>query len=559
MKKLYTLFAMICLMGLHPLFAQPLKLWTSIYKPGGNGYDYVNARAVVLSTGDMVYAETYSQMVPAGTQFTQMYVNKHSAATGASTYRANLSNTSITPDYVQFDNVAAITKDAADNVYIAGKYYYNASYNHDAVLIKLNSSMVPQYTLYSFSASPISGNDYSLNMYYKNNKLYWLTYRQDVGSVLSVYTDAGTYVGQVILGTGFTAADVRVNAAGEMYVIGSTYTAAAGTQVTLLKYDTSFGLVWLKNYNAQTGANADLLDGFEMNNNGDILFTEHGYRTATGYDGVLVKYNAAGTKVFSKFFNGSANSDDLGGPLTVDASDNIYATFATTDFVGAGAGKNIMIKKFTTTGTLLKTAYYRGSGNANDVPSGIKIGPNGRIYVTGLSTTATTNKGVFAQYDTDLLLEFTDIVNYTFNTSPIYTSHAIAATGLIMDAANYKAYWLGTLNDYASVRLDDNSQLITIDFDLPTVPRLADPSELTRETVSVYPNPATTGFTIHAAEDISAVEVFSTDGKLVVNQQNHEDNEELILSIEDWKSGLYLVTIHLADGTVHHEKILKAE
>lgn len=81
-----------------------------------------------------------------------------------------------------------------------------------------------------------------------------------------------------------------------------------------------------------------------------------------------------------------------------------------------------------------------------------------------------------------------------------------------------------------------------------------DIDELTETTIALYPNPATTKAQITANDVISNVVIRSIQGKTVYQANGFSKSMEITLT--DFKSGLYIVTITLQNGEVIQEKLV---
>lgn len=93
---------------------------------------------------------------------------------------------------------------------------------------------------------------------------------------------------------------------------------------------------------------------------------------------VTAKY-ANGTQLWSKTFNGAANSFDQPRAMALDADGNIYVTGTSR----SATGNDYATVKYSPAGAELWTARY--NSDADDVPTAICVGADGSIYVTGYS------------------------------------------------------------------------------------------------------------------------------------------------------------------------------
>ncbi len=125
-----------------------------------------------------------------------------------------------------------------------------------------------------------------------------------------------------------------------------------------------------------------------------------GSTVIAGYDAVIVKYDITGQPIWSTFFGGSSNENEVldflydYGKIVLDANDNVYLTgrtnstdlpilngFQTTYGGGASDG---FVAKFNSSGTLLHSSYIGGTNAENEAGAGcVALDQNGDILIGG--------------------------------------------------------------------------------------------------------------------------------------------------------------------------------
>jgi hypothetical protein len=73
--------------------------------------------------------------------------------------------------------------------------------------------------------------------------------------------------------------------------------------------------------------------------------------------------------------------------------------------------------------------------------------------------------------------------------------------------------------------------------------------------IHVYPNPAKDKVTITAANEITAIQMFDTFGKLVVSNVPHDTSA--ILDVSGFPAGLYFIRIHFSGFSATQRIIIK--
>lgn len=100
------------------------------------------------------------------------------------------------------------------------------------------------------------------------------------------------------------------------------------------------------------------------------------------YDLLVVKYNAAGSVIWSQQVNGNGNGDDYAADLQIDNSGNVFVTGTT--FESSADSFNVLTVMYDSGGNQQWIASYNGSGSGNDGATSIYVdNASGDIYVAG--------------------------------------------------------------------------------------------------------------------------------------------------------------------------------
>jgi len=115
-----------------------------------------------------------------------------------------------------------------------------------------------------------------------------------------------------------------------VYVAGYAVKTGSGLDYVLLKYDSVGVLKWVQSYDGGFN-NTDIATGMELDNSGNIYLTGKSINGAGNFDIVTVKYNASGTLLWSRRYNGTGNGLDEPTAITVDGSGDVYITGSATN------------------------------------------------------------------------------------------------------------------------------------------------------------------------------------------------------------------------------------
>ncbi len=130
------------------------------------------------------------------------------------------------------------------------------------------------------------------------------------------------------------AHDVAVNAANEVYVVGSTYMPPAGNRELVLKYDASGTLVWANDY---TGYSASKI---ALDASGNLFVT--GYEANFYTDWWTMKINSAGTMLWGQSYNQTTSFDEY--PTTIRVGSDGAAYVAGQGGPGQQYYMNVVVK-----------------------------------------------------------------------------------------------------------------------------------------------------------------------------------------------------------------------
>jgi len=103
---------------------------------------------------------------------------------------------------------------------------------------------------------------------------------------------------------------------------------------------------------------------------------------AGGWDMLVIKYNSAGKKLWSKTFNGPGNGDDVATDLLFDRKGNIYVLGDVTNVAG---NTDIVVIKYSPAGKRLWRKAYNGPQNLDEEPADLILDTAGNVYVSGSS------------------------------------------------------------------------------------------------------------------------------------------------------------------------------
>ena len=167
------------------------------------------------------------------------------------------------------------------------------------------------------------------------------------------------------------ATAIAVDAAGNVYVTGSSMTVAHASDYVTIKYNTNGAMLWLARYDFQNAANRSY-DAAQA-----LAIDDSGNAHVSGWsenDFATVKYNAAGVEQWQARYPGSGSTEV--SAMQVDRSGNVYL-----------AGQNneaFIIVKYNFAGQKEWSAGYSEFTNSRGLATALAIDQRGDVYATGM-------------------------------------------------------------------------------------------------------------------------------------------------------------------------------
>jgi len=411
--------------------AQVTQEWAVRYNRIGNSDDRANSIAAD-SLGNIfiagfsqnnigVYAGTVIKYNPAGIQ---QWVQHYNSPGGESDYLFDLA----------LDNMG--------NVYVTGYVYSGITTKADCITLKYNSNGVLQWSA-KFNGPNL--DDIGRSIAVDDNGNVYITGKSDTlaldeSSLITIkYNSAGIQQWVVrypgISGTGNSAGSIALDNAANVYITGSNAVNPGNLDLVTIKYNTNGVQQWAERYNG-TGNSFDIPKCMVLDSSGNVFITGESSGIMSS-DCLTIKYNSAGAQQWVARFNGTANNNDGGMSIALDNAGNIFVAGSSI----VSGPEDILIIKYSPSGSQLWVNTFGGSGNGYDQGNSIAIDNSGSAYLTGYVRSVT---------------ELNDVMTLKYNSG-----------GILQWAKNYNGGFDG--NDYGNaIVLDPSNNVIITGYSAAT-------------------------------------------------------------------------------------------
>jgi hypothetical protein len=206
------------------------------------------------------------------------------------------------------------------------------------------------------------------------------------GTTMAIFNTWTTTLGSSTYTEG---ARISIAADGSIYISGPKLGTTSEADTYLTKYNPNGEKIWTKSYvttNNELGAYPAVGSDGSIYLTGGVTGDFWGVKSNGGYDAYISKYNSEGKAVWDILFG--TGTDEYSTGITTSSDGSVYITGLTLgspdgQISNGGIGDGFLVK-YNADGTKIWTRLF--GTNQSDFPLSAKTGPDGSVYVTGFTT-----------------------------------------------------------------------------------------------------------------------------------------------------------------------------
>ncbi|MBK8984225.1 MAG: SBBP repeat-containing protein [Ignavibacteria bacterium] len=242
---------------------------------------------------------------------------------------------------------------------------------------------------------------------------------------------------------------------GNVYVTGSSEGIGTGFDIVTIKYNLSGDQQWIQRYNGPSDS-SDTGTSLDLDASGNIYVLGESKGIGTGSDVVLIKYNSSGAEQWAARYNSGGDTNDYSLKVIVDKNQDICV--AAYNINSGGNNTKYVTLKFNSNGILQWSRIYNGPVGYFNTPHDFALDSADNIYVTGCSPGIGTGLYDFCtiKYNPAGDMIWLRRYNYLATAYDVANAIVIGASGNVYISGYSGSTSLSNTFDYATVKYDSS-------------------------------------------------------------------------------------------------------
>lgn len=358
------------------VYSQVTTEWVRRYNGSDNRYDIANSLRLDNSSNVYVYGSTAS--TGSSTDIVAIKYNPQGSVLWTALY--NGFGNSV-------DQVRSTFLDNAGNSYLTG-FTADTNLVIKVVTFKIDPNGIVQWKSIFHPPAYTQGRGEFVAMDNSNNIFTIGSLTRSNGSFsmfVIKYDQNGNLADTAKFNVTTTSSEMPVSAcidaAGNIYVLGSTNAVSGSNDILKLKYSNDLDLLWQHTFSG-TGAGSDMPVQMLLSNDNKLVIAASMRNSSSGLDYGLFRFDTNAALIMQYIYDGTGGDQDIPYAITCDNQNNLYVTGSSRNSDTLGS-EDILTLKIDPTALLLWERRYNGTGSGIDYGTAIAVDIAGNVYAGG--------------------------------------------------------------------------------------------------------------------------------------------------------------------------------
>ena len=245
------------------------------------------------------------------------------------------------------------------------------------------------------------------------------------------------------------------DSAGNVYAAGKIFSTGSGFDIFVSKYDANGSTIWERTFDG-TGNAKDIAYAVKVDNSGNVFLAGESTGDSTGADFITIKYSSDGSEQWINRYDGNSNSMDFIEKLLIDDLGNVIVLGTSYEI---GNLFDLVLIKYSNAGIMQWTKTYNGQASGNDIADDLALDAAGNIFVAANSFgSGTLSDFLILKYNSNGDTLWSRKYNGPVNGHDNFTSMTIDNNGDIAIAGS--SVGSGTSLDFAVLKYSSMGELL---------------------------------------------------------------------------------------------------